>query len=236
MERREGRGPRHGVAAGVSALLASLFGAATLATPAARGPERVVEVLREVERTVKVTRYQHTPRVRPRSGEYLFDCSGMAEWVLRKAAPGALRAVGRPEGRRPLAVHFFKRIARTPPGEARGAWYRVPGVSATRPGDVVAWRRPPWFASKATGHVAFVVGDPVANPGPVRGYLVRVADASRFQHEDDSRRDGESGFGTGVLLLATDAMDRPRGYGWFGSASRHDWIVPCEIAIGRPLR
>jgi hypothetical protein len=200
------------------------------------GPDRVVEVLERIESGLVETKYQHWTRVRARRGEYFFDCSGMAEWVLRRGAPAAARAVGRPEGRRPLAIHFYRRIAKIKPGKRRGPWMRVESPAQARPGDVIAWERPKWFKSKSTGHVAFVVSDPVANHGSVPGYLMRIADSSKFKHEDDSRDADVTGFGTGVLLIPTDEDGQPRGYGWFGSQTRPDWVIPCKLVIGRPLR
>jgi hypothetical protein len=101
---------------------------------------------------------------------------------------------------------------------------------------VITWVRPPWFPSKVTGHVAFVLSEPRAVEVPVRGVLVRVADASRYRHEADSRAYGQTGFGTGLLLVTTDGAGQPNGYGWAGSLTPLDWIVPAEVAIGRPLR
>ncbi len=109
-------------------------------------------------------------------------------------------------------------------------------MEEARPGDIVAWIRPRWFPSKNTGHVAFVVGTPTANRGPVRGQLLQIADSTRLPHEDDTRGDGRSGFGVGTLLLVTDTVGRPLGYGWHGSVSQPDWIIPTQIVIGRALR
>ena len=82
------------------------------------------------------------------------------------------------------------------------------------------------------------VPDPVSclNHGPVPGILVRIADASKFKHEDDSRDADVTGYGTGVLLIPTDKKAQPTGYGWVGSHTKPDWVVPTELVIGRPLR
>lgn len=219
----------------VGAAFAGTEGAA-FATPGARGPAGVMAVLAEMAQGMTATRYQHRTVVRQRRGEYFFDCSGMAAWVLSRAAPAAMRAVSRPDGARPVAATFHQAIDRVEPGTTRGAWQRVEHAASARPGDVLAWRRPPWFPSRSTGHVAFIVSEPVPSPGPVPGVLLRIADATRYPHEDDSRAEGETGFGTGVILVATDDAGRPAGYGWYGSASQPDWVVPCEMVIGRPLR
>ena len=195
-----------------------------------------MEILEGIEENMVETRYEHRTRVRASEGKYFFDCSGMASWVLRRSAPAALKSIGKPGGRRPLAVHFYNKIARLKPGQKRGAWMRVETAAHARPGDLIAWKRPKWFPSKSTGHVAFVVGHPKINRGAVRGILVMVADSSKFKHENDSRDEDTTGFGKGVLLLPTDDSAQPTGYGWFGSLTRPDLVIPADIVIGRPLR
>ncbi len=227
----------------ISLRLPSLAALLLCSSPAIAAPptapsaaDRVVRIIEEIETNMVETRYQHVTRVKAREGKYFFDCSGMADWVLRRGAPRAMKAIGRPDGRRPLAVHFYRKIARIRPGERRGPWMRVRTAAHVRPGDVIAWVRPKWFNSTSTGHVAFVVEGPTINWGPVPGILVRVADASKFKHEDDSRDEATTGFGTGVLLVPTDEALQPTGYGWFGSRTRPEWVVPADLVIGRPLR
>lgn len=200
-----------------------------------RGPARILEVLTTIEKTRRQTLYRPQTRIDARRGIYVFDCSAMAGWVMEKAVPVARRTVTGPL-HRPLARDFYHAIARIKPGQRLGPWYRVPTVADARPGDVVAWIRPSWFPSKNTGHVAFVMAQPRANTGPVRGQLLRIADSTRLPHEHDTRGDGQSGFGQGTMLLATDEAGRPAGYGWHGSISQLDWIIPTRIVIGRPLR
>ena len=198
--------------------------------------EKILDVLQNIESTLLDTRYAHSTRVNQKAGKYHFDCSGMAVWVLKRSAPAALASLGRPNDRRPLAVHFYQKIASIPTGEKRGAWYHVPSAAHIQPGDIIAWKRPKWFPSQSTGHVAFAVGLPASNSGDVPGILVRIADASKFKHEDDSRSEDTTGFGTGVLLIPTDSRLQPLGYGWIGSQTPADWIIPCELVIGRALR
>ena len=227
------------------ALSAAMIGLLVLAADAAsggskrapaRGPEQVVAVLEKIEAELVASRYQHVTRVRAKKGEYFFDCSGMAAWVLKRSAPAAHRSIGRPGGHRPLAVHYYRKIAKVPLGKRRGPWLRVPAVGGARPGDVLAWVRPKWFPSKNTGHVAFVLSEPVWNEGGVPGYLLKIADSSRYKHEDDSRAPDETGFGIGTILIPTDDAGQPTGYGWVGSRSKPRWIVPTDVVIGRPLR
>jgi hypothetical protein len=193
-------------------------------TPAAA---RVLATIDRIRRNLRSSTYRHTLHVDERAGLYDFDCSAMASWILARSARHALAAVG---GVRPLAVDFYRAIARAPLDRPRRGWQRIGRVVDARPGDVLAWRRPRWFPSHNTGHVAFVVG----NPEPfANGVLLRIADASSYNHEDDSRAGG-TGFGTGVLLVTTDpTTGEGTGYGWFGRESG-EWVVPTTVVIGRP--
>jgi hypothetical protein len=226
----------------VRALVVVVLVAAPIWTAAGKGasprpgPERVVSVVEKIQGNLKTTKYQHPTRVRQSLGEYFFDCSGMAEWILKRGAPAALAKVKRPEGGRPLAVHYYRTIAKMRPGQRRGPWMRVADATATRPGDVIAWERPKWFDSKSTGHVAFVVSEPRPVSSPVRGVVVRIADASKFRHAEDSKPLGTTGFGTGELLIPVDAANQPTGYGWLGEETQPEWIVYASLVIGRPLR
>jgi hypothetical protein len=198
--------------------------------------QRVMNVINQIRKSLIASKYQHFTRVRKRKGEYFFDCSGMAAWVLRRSTPQALQSLGKPNGGRPLAVHFYRKIARIPAGERRRAWQRIGDLARAEPGDVLAWIRPKWFPSKSTGHVAFVVERPIPSTGQIPGLLFRIADASKFRHENDSRQPGETGFGIGTLLVPTKQNGDPIGYGWVGSRTIEEWIVPTDLVIGRPLR
>lgn len=225
---------RHAISA-----LALLSSPALLEAKPARvvGPAAVLTKLAEIERTLVSSKYSHTTRVVPKQGLYEFDCSGMVAWVLRRTAPRAHSAVTwRAKSGRPLARDYYRQIAATPVSEKpRWGWQRVARVGESRPGDVIAWLRPQELRSNNTGHVAFLV----AEPAPVRGhrgaYLVRIADASRYRHQDDSRAGTErDGFGMGTILVIADPVsDAPIAYGWAGLRSA--WVLSTKMAIGRPI-
>ena len=197
----------------------------------------VMDVVNGIRLTMTDSRYSHTTRVNTAQGFYQFDCSAMAAWVLRRSAPVALGSVMyKKKNARPLARDFYYRIARTPAGKPRWGWQRVSRVQDARPGDVIAWLRPKMLRSNNTGHVAFVVQPPRRFTEMEGAYLLRIADASRYQHENDTRRGtGRTGFGIGTILVLADLeTGAPTAYGWVGRHSR--WLMPTRMALGRPVR
>ncbi|HKY34309.1 MAG TPA: hypothetical protein VJN18_00085 [Polyangiaceae bacterium] len=192
----------------------------------------IMQVLGDIARTVKYTEYSHGQRVNVREGIYVFDCSSMAHWVLKRAAPIAATTAARGLAGRPLAADYQRRIASIEPGEERGGWKRIGRVEDAEPGDVVAWLKPKIIESPNTGHVAFIVLPPTRVTGYSDAYLVRVVDATSLLHADDTRTQG-SGFGLGTILLVTESDGAPRAYGWVGIEWR---AFETSIAIGRPTR
>ncbi|HJL16868.1 MAG TPA: hypothetical protein RMH99_14485 [Sandaracinaceae bacterium LLY-WYZ-13_1] len=219
-----------GLGAAVLLLASSGARADETRTPATSAAERVMEVLSRVRRNLRDTRYRHQRRVREHRGQYHFDCSGMVQWVLSRAARRSM--VDLPEDQRPLAIHFVWQIERAPTDRFRGGWRRIERIEDVRPGDVFAWERPEDFESRNTGHVGFVVGPPRPVPGSPHVYTVRIADASRYVHQDDTRPwPGPGGFGLGTVAFVTDAEGRPTGYAWAGLRSRG--YRETDVVFGR---
>ena len=219
------------------ALLVSVSVASAERAAAASGSERVLEVLRGIESSLVDSRYSPITRVNPKTGLYEFDCSGMASWVLRRAAPGAWQKVReRSATGRLVARDFFRTIAAVAPEKPSWAWQRVARIEDAAPGDVIAWLKPPGWRAQVTGHVGFVIDSPVPSARVPGGFLVRFADASRYQHQDDTRAlSGRDGFGSGtILLIAHPETGGPIAYGWAGDRSA--WISETELVIGRPRR
>lgn len=199
------------------------------ATPAAG---RVLDVLTDIQNRMTQTRYQHQTVVRERSGVFLWDCSGMSAWVLRRAAPRAMSAVN---GTRPVARDFYRAIERAPTGSARRGWQRLGHIAEARPGDVFAWLRPADWPPRNTGHVGFILTAPEPVPGIEGAYSMRIADATSVPHQDDTRGyPGEGGFGSGTILFTTDGHGTATAYGWHGTRTR--WVVPTTILFGRVTR
>lgn len=196
--------------------------------PAARAGARILATLAAVRTSLRETRYEHATRVNAKRGLYLWDCSGMAAWILQRAAPSAIAALGKD---RPVARDFYRAIARSPLGRARGGWQRLGGIADARPGDVIAWLRPEGWNSPNTGHVAFLLEQPLEIPGHPGTWAVRIADATSFGHQDDTRPQGEGGYGEGTLLVLTGANGQAIAYGWYGTES--DAVLVTSIVFGR---
>jgi len=203
--------------------------------PATEAARKIVETLESIESGLTATRYQHRTVVRERSGVYYWDCAGMVAWVLERAAPKARAALS--EGR-PPAREFYDRIAESPTDEPHRGWLRLASPEDVAPGDLFAWRKPDFWPDRPnTGHVGFIVGTPQPHPEFESVWVVRVADATEYRHEADSRRSGgEGGFGTGTMAFWFDDSGTPTAYGWYGASQPPDTFVPTLIAFGRVSR
>jgi hypothetical protein len=206
-----------------------------LSPPPPARSDAVASALAGVERNLTSTKYQHRRAVDARRGVYRWDCSIMAAWILERAAPAARRGLGVDK---PLARDFHRTIARARTDRPDGGWQRLPDVAALAAGDVFAWLKPEMFKERAnTGHVGFAIGKPWRHPRFEHVWLVRIADATRELHGEDSRpAGGEGGFGTATIAFLVDDAGAPRAYGWYGEAQDPGTFVPTDIVFGRVSR
>lgn len=200
--------------------------------PATRAAKKVLAIVGKIDDTLTQTKYQHRTVVRRREGVYLWDCSGMADWILRRAAPKARASIERD---RPVAATFFRKIDKAPVGRSRDGWQKLRHIEDARPGDLFAWLRPKNWKSKNTGHVGFLLEPPAPVPGFEGAYTLRIVDATSLPHQDDTRtwEDG-GGFGYGTILVLTDGQGQGTAYGWFGTDSRG--VLETRIVFGRVTR
>jgi hypothetical protein len=198
--------------------------------PATRRAAKVLEQLDRIEDNLQTTRYQHATQVRRREGLYAWDCSGMANWILRRVYPKAFEALGRD---RPVARTYWRVISKAPTTRPRRGWRRLAHIEDVRPGDVFAWVRPPdWPKGGNTGHIGFALGVPEPVEGIEGAYTLRIADATSLPHQNDTRdREGEGGFGHGTLMFMTNEQGKAWAYGWFGTRSRG--VIETDIVFGR---
>jgi hypothetical protein len=205
-----------------------------LAQPVDWGANALMRSIRAMSLGMKETRYVHGIDVHVKKGYYAFDCSGMVDFLLARAAPAARQTIRRGLVSRPLSADFVRTLTRIRPGTERGGWLRVAQVEQARPGDIIAWLKPKLVRSINTGHVGILVLAPKLRETGDTAYLLRIADASRLRHQDDTRKDHD-GFGFGTILVRADlASGAPTGFSFAGSRARNAWGT--KIVIGRPLR
>jgi hypothetical protein len=198
-------------------------------TPATRASQRLLELAQHIDATRTDTIYSHATKVRRKDGIYHFDCSGMINWMLERVDERALEAIGRD---RPVASSYVRTIQKAPTTRARDGWQRIADIEHVEPGDLFAWRRPDtWPKGGNTGHIGIVIARPAKVPHIEGAYLVRVIDSTRWQHQDDTRADDETGFGMGTILFMTDADRAPIGYAWHGIDS--SGFYRTDVVFGR---
>ncbi len=184
----------------------------------------VAEAAALIVANTRHTRYQHDPFIDPATGTYNLDSAAFVSLVLRDRAPKQYAEIpGQPGWPCPRASDYFDFLASlafdgkdgwTRSYEVDGAavaemtfgWRALARLSDVRPGDVIAWCFSRPEPGGDTGHVLLVA----ERPQPVRGDVlaVRVFDASRVPHFDDSRtwdKEGcEGGVGQGAVLFQVD--------------------------------
>ena len=202
--------------------------AAPDAEPASRPGRKLITLKDEIQEDLTYTAYEHRTRVRPKEGIYIWDCSAMASWMLRKVAPRARKAMDKG---RPVARDFYRQIKRSPTRRAKDGWRRIAHIEDVRPGDMFAWERPKGFPSKNTGHVGFAIETPRPVPDWPGAYTLRIVDATSLPHQDDTRAPDGAGIGEGTILFMTDGQDRGIGYGWHGGRSRG--VILTKIGFAR---
>lgn len=200
--------------------------------PASRPARKLLALKDEIQATMTHTAYEHRTRIRRKEGIYVWDCSAMAGWMLRKVAPRARKAMNKG---RPVARDFYRQIKDSPTRRAKDGWRRLAHIEDVRPGDMFAWKRPPDFPSRNTGHVGFALGPARPVPEWPGAYTLRILDATSLPHEGDTRASKEGGgIGEGTILFMTDGEGHGIAYGWFGKRSRG--VIVTEIAFARLSR
>lgn len=200
-----------------------------LAAPSASASEKILEIVRLIEKKLKTTVYNHQTKVDLAKGRFEFDCSGMVNWILEQAAPTAYSEL---KSDRPRVAEYVQALKKIPFDKPSAGWRRVQKIADAEPGDVIAWPTPSWYPSDATGHMGVLVAKPEKVSG---GYLLRLADATSYLHGEDTR-EGGTGFGYGTVLISVDPdSGEGSGQGWTGRYSGNT-ILKTPIYVGRALK
>lgn len=191
------------------------------------------EVFQEAQRilqTHKETHYDHKTLIDETRGYYRVDCSSFVSYVLHKKAPLALSLLPidakHTRSRAQNYYDYFKNL------EAPNShWMAVKTVVELERGDVIAWKYDPLLQKKDTGHVVIVSEKPLQEESHL--YRIRVIDASKGKHANDTRAEGNDGIGSGDMWFRVDKNGVPIGLYW---SSKEKKESQHPIAIGRVLK
>ncbi|PPK66616.1 hypothetical protein V5P93_004657 [Actinokineospora auranticolor] len=205
--------------------------------------------------TYQKSDYQHTTTLDRAAGNYVVDCSGWGNVLLRIAACDAygdlVRAANAtrstsfatscdlPTGaveHGPYAVDWAQMLGKLQPGESNGHWTRVAKVADVVPGDVVTYALGP--GASDTGHVMFAAGTPTQDATNPAEWQVPIADSTESRHGPaDSRNNNPKnvdghGIGTAAISLIVDQTGAPTNqFRWYPGAPKIDQ-VPAAVTLG----
>jgi hypothetical protein len=178
--------------------------------------------------SVKETHYQHKTHVDKAAGVFDLDCSGFADYLLKRIAPDQYSQLpieaGHTRPRAEVYYEFFAGLAQTP----KPGWEIVQHFADLRQGDIIAWKKEAAAQESGdTGHVMIIAEPPV--PTGKDSYRLTVYDSTKSPHDSDTRAPGTDGIGKGDLFFYVDGQDRPVAFKF--SSQRH--VHDAPIAMGR---
>jgi hypothetical protein len=192
--------------------------------------ENLADAAEQVLKAVRETHYQHRTHVDTAAGAYDVDCSGFVDYLLKRVAPAQFAQLPIEAGHsRPRAqvYYAFLHDLRRAPSPLPG-WESVGRLIDARRGDLLAWKRMASIQREGdTGHVVIVAGPPTTQSDGT--FKVEVYDSSGIHHDFDSRTEGTSGVGKGVITFRVDSQGEPIAVRFNSGANFHEE----PIAIGR---
>lgn len=194
-----------------------------------------------VFKTMSTTVYAHRYVINTTTGYYAWDCVGMADWVLHRAAPNAWRDMHETLRIRPGFVPTPTRWANYLAG-ANGTlpasdWARIKTISALEPGDYLLFPANPKV--HFVGHAVIAAGPPRLMPDG--SYALRVFDSTGSAHGSadsrltDPRAVNHSGLGNGTMRIFVSRSGALRRAKWSINAGGPS-MVGVPVIAGRALR
>jgi hypothetical protein len=177
---------------------------------------------------IRETHYEHQTHVVQSDGIYDMDCSGFVDYLMKRVAPEQYARLPIEAGhQRPRAATYFE-FFHSLPGNPPAGWKSIDQLTDARRGDIIAWALEASTQKPGdTGHVVIVATPPVSTKA--KEYRVTVYDSSGIRHDADSRPEGTSGIGKGVITIRVNDRGTPVGFQF--SSHAHFHLEP--IAIGR---
>lgn len=180
-------------------------------TPADRLTVKAAEILS----SLKTTRYDHFTSIDESAGEYFTDCSGLACYLLRNAAPESYRTVSTNwYAVRPQASRFYQAFESAPETNSKTGWQKIDALIDARPGDFIAWFSRGHRFWENTGHIVMVLETPVQEEGDT--VRVRVLESGGGRRIDDTNEPGVRGVGAGTMRITVDESGALKGNGAIG--------------------
>jgi hypothetical protein len=212
----------------------ALFCAGPLFCLTAAGPsdaklgQNIADAAETLIGRIHETHYEHVTHVVQSDGIYDMDCSGFVDYLLKRVAPEQYADLPIETGHpRPRAASYFE-FFHSLPGNPLAGWKSIDQLTDVRRGDIIAWALEASTQKPGdTGHVVIVAAPPVSTRA--REYRVTVYDSSGIRHDADSRPEGTSGIGEGVITISVDDRGAPVGFRFNSHAHFH----LETIAIGR---
>lgn len=193
--------------------------------------EMMFEEASSTLKTYQQSRYSHQTMIDEQKGIYNVDCSAFVGYILQKKAPLALEALPIDSGyKRVRAQNFydyFKALEHTPSAH----WIPIEAFSKLERGDVIVWKYDKALQKKDTGHIVIVSENPTREEQNL--YRVRVIDASKGKHANDTRAENQDGIGSGDMWFRVDEKDSPIGLYW---SSKDKKEAKHAIAMGRVFK
>jgi hypothetical protein len=205
---------------------------AMIQTPELSLPQQIAWQAEFIFDNFQHTDYQFAENIDVDRGIYDCDCNGYVGFVLQRAAPGHYGMIPvEPDHQRPRAYLYYRFFA----GNALPVgWQRIASLPDALPGDIIAWEfsQKDIDEHKNTGHVFFVAESPIIIDPGLGIYAVRTYDSAQVPHFDDTRGDGDTGIGSGLINFTVNDAGAPQSFQFGPSPSEDKWVT-VPIAIGR---
>ncbi len=196
-------------------------------------PQRINDEAERIINNVSVTSYQHTTEVDEDKGIYKVDCSGLADYVLKRVALENYQQIPHDGEPRPYAEHFYQFFKSLDYADSApsGGWCQIRNLANAGPGDIIVYEYTEAYKKEkgTTGHVMIIQSKPVQQSNGE--YIVWVIDSANSGHGSDTRTG--SGVGKGKMWFGVDSNGCPVFYRWSRSDGEKHYEGLLGITIGR---
>ncbi|PIK16277.1 hypothetical protein [Halobacteriovorax sp. JY17] len=163
--------------------------------------EVFLKSIQKIQESLKSTGFLRGRTFENYKGNYFCDCSSLFTSILKIENAELFERISRGDETLKSSDYF---------SYAREHNLFVDEISKLKLGDILCWKKDHIPKSGDSGHMALVISFPAREEDHL--YKVRVFDATKTPHSNDSRE--EDGVGEGDLYLQTDAIGKIIGVRW----------------------